>query len=293
MRFVDPSPADLRVFRDPRLRFSVSGRDIERDVTVSAYLQAFFPYIGREQIESVYGFVDTRVPLYGGRVFEAEKAMHAGHRAELDALGIRLSLPMTNHFFDRAAYEASRVVLAAHHREGNSVIMINDEFARQVRQDFPLYTRKASVIKKLLSPEAVERALELYDMLVLPAEKNDDVEFLVGLEPKERIQIFAVAGCDYNCPARVCYPSISRINRGEIALQDYDCSRPRLARDVHGTVFFDVSRFAEMGYRSFKLLKDSRTRPAAFVIARKLSQLSARKAAPANPVGTSESFVGV
>lgn len=266
-------------FRQPEFRYTVSGRLLTPNVTVRAYLKAYFPYIEATQVESVFAFVDTRVPLYGGRIYRPEQALRAGHVAELAELGLGLSLPMTNHYFDRQAYEASLPVLAAHHRRGNSVIMVDDEFARQVRQDFPLYTRKASVIKRLNKPEKFAPAFDLYDVVVLPMDWNDDLELLRALEPKDRIQIFANASCAYTCPAKICYRSVSRINRGEDEV--FQCSQTDVFREQYGTIFFDVERYAELGYRSFKLVPVYHALDAAHAIAVGLSKASGFAAPPA------------
>lgn len=256
-------------FRDPAFRYTVSGRVLTEGVTVRAYLKAFYPYIDPAQVESLFAFVDTRAPLYGGRVYLESQALRAKHLAEMAQMGINLSLPMTNHYFDRQAYEASLPVLAAHHRRGNSVIMVDDEFARQVRQDFPLYTRKASVIKRLNRPEKFTPAFDLYDIVVLPMDWNDDLELLRALEPKDRIQIFANASCAYTCPAKICYRSVSRINRG--ADEKFQCSQTDVYREQYGTVFFDVERYAEMGFRNFKLVPVQHAVAAAHAIAVSLS----------------------
>ena len=259
-------------FRNPAFRYTATGRHVGADISVAAYLQAFFPYIDRTQVESLFAFVDTHAPLYGGRIYWSENSLNASHLAEMNAMGIHLSLPMTNHYFDPAAYKASLPVLAAHHRKGNSVIMVDDEFARQVRQDFPLYMRKASVIKKLLSPAAFARAFDLYDIVVLPMERNDDFELLRDLEPKDRIQIFANASCAYTCPAKVCYRSVSRINRGELAPSGFRCSQTDVYREQFGTVFFDIDRYADLGYRNFKLVPVQPAIKAAQAIARQLTR---------------------
>lgn len=265
-------------FRNPEFRYTVSGRLLTENITVRAYLQAFYAYIDVAQVESLFAFVDTRVPLYGGRVYLESQALRAAHLAEMETLGLRLSLPMTNHYFDRAAYEATRPVLAAHHRRGNSVIFVDDEFARQVRQDFPLYTRKASVIKRLNRPERFNPAFDLYDVVVLPMDWNDDFELLRALEPKERVQIFANASCAYTCPAKVCYRSVSRINRG--ADERFQCSQTDVFREQYGTVYFDLERYAELGYRNFKLVPVQHAVQAAHAIAVNLSAGAATASAP-------------
>ena len=270
---IAPTITDLAPFRHPDLRYTVSGRHIDGQTSVSAYLKTFFPYIDPTQIESVFAFVEQHAPLYGGRVHQPERAFNPSHLDELYRLGVNLSIPFTNHFFDRDAYTKSLPVLDANHRAGNSVILMDDEFARQVRQDFPLYRRKGSVIKKLLSPTALAKALDLYDTVVLPMERNDDFSLLQTLEPKESIQIFANASCAYTCPAKICYPSVSRINRGEAPADAFACSQPKIARDMLGTIFFDIDQYRELGFTNFKLVPVQNARKSARALAQRLTKL--------------------
>lgn len=279
-------------FRNPAYRYTVSGRLFGRSITVKGYLKAFFPYIEASQVESMFAFVDTHVPLYGGRVYQLEHSLDANHLAQMDAMGIHLSLPMTNHYFDRAAYEASLPVLAAHHRRGNSVIAVNDELARQVRQDFPLYTRKASVIKESPSPGTFEQALELYDIVVLPMEWNDDLDLLAKLEPKCRTQIFANASCAYTCPAKICYRSVSRINRGQDRPEEFRCSQLDVYREMYGTVFFDIERIADLGYTNFKLVPVQHAVREAHAIALQLSSRPTMSTNRSIPMPSSLSDLG-
>ena len=119
--------------------------------------------------------------------------------------------------------------------------------------DFPKYRIEGSVIKNLKSYGRIATALDLHDTVVLPMELNEDENFLAGLPAKDRITLFANAGCALTCPSRTCYVSMSKYNKtgsGELV-----CSQPLKQRDTRGMVDFDLTRLRELGFSRFKLLR--------------------------------------
>ena len=88
-----------------------------------------------------------------------------------------------------------------------------------IRDDFPDYRLDASVIKNLKSSEKIDEAWELYDSVVLPMSVNEDLEFLEQTENKDKITLFANAGCALTCPSKICYVSMSKSNKGEDGVQ--------------------------------------------------------------------------
>ncbi len=252
----------LREFQDSRLRYTVSGRRVRPDVGIRDYLQVQYVFVPFQQIESVYGSTVHPSPLYGGRPWNPERSLQESHMEELEDRGIGVALTLTNHFFDAASYEATLPLLQRLHRQGNSLICHNDDLARQVRRDFPLFALKASVLKNLQAADRVARALELYDFVVVPMERNDDDAFLESLVDRSRVILFGNATCAYNCPARTCYVGFSQANQGRP--KTLGCSRSAVPRQDPGEVFFDVRKFADMGFCHLKLV-DLRSfhRPAA------------------------------
>ncbi|WP_309020826.1 hypothetical protein [Pelagicoccus sp. SDUM812003] len=174
------------------------------------------------------------------------------HVKALDRAGIRIALTLTNHFFRKEDYELTLPILEKHHCTGNSIICVNDSLARQIKNDFPKYSLKASVIKKIDSQRRLESAFDLYDQVVLPMDRNDDLDFLSNLPEKRRVILFANGGCAYNCPSRTCYYGVSQKNQGKAVTRG--CSREVLNRKSLGFVYFDVEAFLEMGFREFKLV---------------------------------------
>lgn len=246
------SPKDLKKFRNKKFKFIVSSREIQPEISIIDYLKIHYIYINPEQIDHVFGSTTQGSPLYGGRVYDSRHSLTDKHIEELRNNNIGLSLNLSNHFFDKKAYDESLDLLNKHHHTNNSLIITNDSLAKQVRKDFPLYQLKASIIKNITTIQKIEKALEIYDYVTLPMDKNDDDNFLRQIEAKDKVILFANAACAYNCPACTCYLGFSRINRGEKATSE--CSRKKIQRPSLGSVFFDIEKLSSLGFCYFKLI---------------------------------------
>lgn len=242
----------LKDFALPGAKFSVSGRKASPHLDIGAYLKLYYTYVDPARIDSVFGFVLFPSPLYGGRPYDAKRALTNIHLAQMRELGVNLSLNLTNHYVDDALYESSREFLGRHHVAGNSVTCTSVGLAKRLKRDFPRYLVRASIIKKLNTREKIEAALEVFDQVVLPMEKNDDDELLEALPWKDRIMLFANATCGYACPDRTCWLGVSQLNQGR--KETADCNKTQAERQAFGQVFFDVGKFHRMGYRNFKLV---------------------------------------
>ncbi|OGT81612.1 MAG: hypothetical protein A3H91_01205 [Gammaproteobacteria bacterium RIFCSPLOWO2_02_FULL_61_13] len=235
----------------PLCTYTVSARGKDPHVPVFRFLRNQFGNLALAEIDSLFGFV-SQSPLYGGRAF-VRPELSERDVFQLNRSGIGLRLPLSNHYVDREEYERERRLLARYHRGGNSVIVTNDELARWIRSEFPLYRLDASVIKNIHTHAQIDAALEVYDDIVLPMELSTDYEFLDRIEARDRVILFANAGCALTCPSRTCYASISRINKcrgGSVR-----CSRNLKPREQIGMVDFDLVPLLEMGYYKFKLLR--------------------------------------
>jgi hypothetical protein len=122
----------------------------------------------------------------------------------------------------------------------------------RLRNDFPDFTLKASIIKNLNTPAKIRQALRLYDYVTVPMDKNDDDEFLRDLPEKDRIILFGNANCAYTCPARTCYVGFSQKIQGKPVSSR--CSKKTLPRLDLGQVWFDVSKLGGLGYTFFKMI---------------------------------------
>ena len=256
----------INAMTSTKVTYTISARGKNRFQSILPYIDKYFSYVSRDQVDSVFGFAE-KCTLYGGRPATMRQLSDRDIQV-LEEEGIGFRIPLTNHFFNTKEYDSNRPFLEKHHKKGNALIIVNSDLARMIRQDFPLYKLEASMIKDIKSQGMIDKALELYDTAVLPMDMNDDFEFLEKIKQKDRITLFAVAGCAYTCPARTCYRHVSWLNKffmsknpltnivGFILFPfNIGCSRRKLKRALLGMVNFNVQRFVDMGYSSFKVMR--------------------------------------
>ena len=239
----------------PEYTFTISARSKPPAVPVFAFLRRQFGNVPLAQIESLFGFVEQST-LYGGRAF-LRRELSDRDVKQLNGAGIGLRIPMSNHDATRAEYEQNVILLRKYYRKGNSIIVTNDDLARWIRQDFPDYRIDASVIKNIKNRRKLDQAFEIYDEVVLPMKSNEDLDFLSTIEEKDRITLFANAGCAFTCPSRTCYASVSKINKRNNN-EEFRCSRKLKERESLGMIDFDLEPLREMGFHRFKLLRSRR-----------------------------------
>lgn len=244
---------DLKHFKNKNLSFTLSSRMINEDMDIFEYIKNFYPYLDISQVESLFGFVNQFSPLYGGRGFNKKTTINEQHQTQMNDHDIAVSLTLTNHYFDEENYQKTIPLLIKHHKKGNSIVCVNDELAKRIKKDFPLYLIKASLIKELNTYEKVKKAFEIYDLVVIPMDMNDDDEFLKSLPNKAKIVLFANANCAYNCTSRICYSAISKNLVGKNA-PSLSCSKDILPRDQLGHIFFDIKKLYDFGFSNFKLV---------------------------------------
>ena len=252
----DPIPYE-RVFtkakplEPPVATYTISARAKNPATPIFAYLRNQYGNIPLREIESVFGFVEP-CSLYGGRGF-SQRELSDRDVLQMNNAGIGLRIPMSNHFAEPEEYEECQVLLDKYHRKGNAIIATNDDLAHWIRRDFPKYTLDASVIKNVKTNRKIEEALEIYDSVVLPMKLNEDFKFLEKVKHKDRIILFANAGCALTCPSKLCYMSISHINKFNGG--EFQCSQPIKKRQLHGMVDFPLQPYIDMGFHKFKLLR--------------------------------------
>lgn len=245
---MDGPPNDMLL----RMQFTVSARGKPASVPIQLFIRRHYDTLPVEQIDSFFGFTEATT-LYGGRFFAGTELSRYDIRS-LYRMGINLRLPLTNHTATPEEYEENREFLEKYHRPGNSLIITNDELAGWVRADFPDYKLEASVIKNINNLRKVDEAFERYDTVILPMASNDDEAFLQAIDNKKHVTLFANAGCAYTCPAKICYPSISKANKtGDSSL--FQCSQKLKERNTIGMYDFDLDRLQSLGFERFKLLR--------------------------------------
>jgi hypothetical protein len=251
-----PVPGD-RIFtkaealEQPEATYTVSARNKVPDAPVFAFIRNQYGNLPMREIDSLFGFVE-RSTLYGGRSFQ-NRELSDRDVLQLNNAGIGVRLPMSNHFVERHEYELNHGLLQKYHRSINSIIVTNDDLAKWIRKDFPDYRIDASVIKNIKTHRKIDEAVELYDSVVLPMRINEDLEFLEKIEAKDKITLFANAGCALTCPSKLCYLSLSKINKGKGG--EFQCSQPIKDRDLMGMVDFPLKPYVDLGFHRFKLLR--------------------------------------
>lgn len=234
------------------MQFTVSARGKRAAQPIQKFIKKNYGDIPLSQIDSFFGFTEAST-LYGGRVFGGTE-LSAYDVRSLYAMNVNLRLPLTNHYVTAQEYEENLPYLEKYHRPGNSLIITNDELAGWIRADFPEYRLEASVIKNIDSLKKVDAAFELYDSVILPMASNRDEAFLKSIERKKDITLFANAGCALTCPSKICYPSISKVNKiGDESL--FRCSQKLKERNTIGMYDFDLDYLQSLGFERFKLLR--------------------------------------
>ena len=231
--------------------FTISVRGKLASTPILDFLGTNFPDFPLAKIDSVFGFLE-RSTLYGGRIYEGPQLTDEDVQA-LYGAGIGVRIPLTNHYVEPEEYEENRPFLEKYHRKGNAVIVTNDNLARWIRRDFPRYHIEASVIKNIDTHRQIYQAFDLYDTVVLPMWLNNETEFLKKIKHKKRIRLFANAGCALTCPSKICYPSISKINKYKGG--EFRCSQTIKWRQKYGMVDFDLRKLVALGFSRFKVLR--------------------------------------
>jgi len=235
----------------PTVTYTISARSKAPDTPVFAFLRYYYGNVPLREIDSLFGFAESST-LYGGRMFE-QRELSVRDIFQLNNAGIGIRLPMSNHYVERGEYEKNLPLLKKYHRQGNAVIVTNDDLARRIQQDFPDYHIDASVIKNINTHRKINEALKLYDSLVLPMRLNEDFDFLEKIEAKDSIILFANAGCALTCPSKLCYVSISKMNKGKGG--KFQCSQLFKERELEGMVDFPLQPYIDRGFHRFKLLR--------------------------------------
>ncbi len=246
-------------FRTSNSNFEISLRQYNNDMALPEYIKKHYPMVPLSQIKSIYSFSEFFSRLYGGRPFVPDNTLK---QVSIDIAynnGIKFYIPLTNHVFTQEAYKDTWPLLEKNERTGNAIICYSDDLARAIKVDFPQYKIIASVIKNISTITKINKALEIYDSVVLPPQINDNDELLNSLEDKKRFILFANNRCRLECTNWICYKAISQgIRDARIplesgtahAIKGEKCSR----RPPPTQVIFDIKKFEDMGFNNFKMI---------------------------------------
>ncbi|MCK5525336.1 MAG: hypothetical protein KAI83_19585 [Thiomargarita sp.] len=217
----------------------------------SFYIKKFY---NADKIESFFNSVKQSSPLYGGRPCGKNLSFSYKNVEFLNAKGIGLMLTLSNHYFTEEAYVATIPILERLENHLNSVTIVNDDLAVRIKQDFPLFKRKASVIKLINTREGIHKALELYDSVVFHPNLNDNAEFLQSVDCKDKIVLFANTRCLYKCNNPICYKYISKQLITEGKWDKSVCDNKENPEVKQNYTVFNLEDEKFNGYSSFKLI---------------------------------------
>ena len=216
-----------------------------------------------DDIDYAFGTTEDYNPLWGGRMLTGANLTRVDLYWLYDK-GIGYKATMSSRFMSETDYEDSEAMLKEHHREGNAIITAIDKLARRIKNDFPKYKVEASAVMDITTEEHLNKVIDtdLYDTIVLPICANDDTKFLKSIKNKDQIRLFINAECSYTCPKKVCYGTISQINKetrdpNEMMCSHYDLKMPRTFYDDSVdwmNFYFDKDKFDKMGFSNYKLL---------------------------------------
>ena len=158
------------------------------------------------RIQSVYGCFPGCV-VNGGRAFVREpysaRQIEATFEA-LDGQGIAARLTFTNMLVEERHLEDPyfNLILDAAADHGAGVIVYSDLVDAYVRARHPRMERTLSTTREILDAAELNRALEVFDLVVLNYNKNKDLPFLDQVEHPERLEVMANELCNPGCPHR-------------------------------------------------------------------------------------------
>ena len=216
-----------------------------------------------EDIDYAFGVTEENIPLWGGRTFNAINLTRVDIYWLYDK-GIGYKATMSSKSMSDVDYKNSKEMLKRYHRKGNAIITAIDKLARKIKNDFPKYKVEASAVMDITTEEHLNKVIDtgLYDTIVLPICANDDTKFLKSIKNKDQIRLFINAECSYTCPKKVCYGTISQINKetrdpDKMMCSHYDLKMPRTFYDDSvdwNNFYFDKDKFDKMGFSNYKLV---------------------------------------
>jgi len=182
---------------------------------------------------------------------------------QYNSFGVPLRLTMTNPVVDEFdVYDRyANYIMQNLHNGFNQVLVANETLEKYIRKVYPQYP----VVRSILAAENVYYDdSDKYFMSVLRKHKNADIEFLKGIEHKEKIELLANETCAEDCPrAYTHYLEYSKKQRyldntGEGLQLECSCDRKFERRKFYTSVLCITREkikeiYEPMGFRHFKI----------------------------------------
>ena len=232
---------------------TLSCRGKNKDQHIKDYVESWSEFHW-DNIDSIFAFKEF-TPLYGGRTWGGEQLSDIDY-AWMKSNNVGFRIPTTNILINEELYKLNRPFLEKYHEEGNSLIIVRDEFAKLVKRDFPKYKIECSVIKNTRTIKQLEKNLELYDTVVPDTWAfNHEMDLSkISDELKPRMRLFLNISCAYECKNRVCYGAVSKQHLGQTP--DKWCSQEEGLYDMKASMTtFTLPKFLKYGFTKFKVLR--------------------------------------
>lgn len=254
-------------------KFTLSARPLNKSNLLGSlepWCRLIRNYFGPGRIDYLYTSVQERCRLYGGRRNDLNQSISYEQVDLLNTVGIGFMLTLSNHYFSQDAYTETIPILERIDNGRNSVVVTNDQLARRIKQDFPLITVKASVIRLVTEIEGIQRGegpkihhlireevsktLDLFDYVTLPPKLNKDGELLQSFDCKDRVVLFANGWCLSRCVGPTCYKEISDHIFNDRSFEGDTCRYPTGHEIKNIYTMYDLRNERFQGYSSFKLV---------------------------------------
>lgn len=96
----------------------------------------------------------------------------------------------------------SNETLKMAHNEMNGIIVNNSLFETYIRENYPRFKILSSCTANKLDEEYIKNRIKEVDILVLPPELNQNLDFINSLDDKSKLEILVNESCTPNCPVR-------------------------------------------------------------------------------------------
>lgn len=249
-------------------KYIISGRHLQHIgyVNDKAYVNYCLMYyqLDMSQVDSVFGFYDHFLPLYGGRAWQSkDTGLSLTKIKALNSYGIGFGLAISGSFFTEDAYSQSidTILMLMDLSDKNYLIISNDQLALRIKENYPHIRTKYSAISDVEDVEGVIGALFLYDEIALHIDKNYNHELLMSIpeDIKDRVIVFGNGTCAAHCRNKICYVNISRRHLG-LSTANYGCIKGldrANGKPVPGNEYyeFDLTHERFDGFNTIKLIK--------------------------------------
>lgn len=227
-------------------------------IHIKKYLSKYIKAIKRTniRIDYIFGTLPEWTPLYGGR-FASNYEISYNEINWLEKKNIGIKIPLQCETFTENELLKTIPILQKYHNTNNAIVLANNALAEFIKAEFPLYQLEASAILDLRLKDLDS---SIYNTIVLPIYRNDNFKFLKKIKDKNNVRLFLNGECSYNCPAKVCYSSISKMNKEPHKDIPLLCSaetipRKSLIDSKMGKDFiFPLEKYIALGFSKFKMV---------------------------------------